>query len=61
MKIVLLIIIGISAGLTVGGALAAFITLLDFIPRLIQLTNTRKLIKLYQNIFALGGLIFSFL
>lgn len=61
MKSVLLVSIGLSAGLTIGGALAAFVALLDFIPRLIQLTNTRKYIGLYQNCFSLGGLIFSFL
>ncbi|NLX61595.1 MAG: stage V sporulation protein AC [Tissierellia bacterium] len=61
MKYILLPFMGISAGLTVGGALAAFVTLLDFIPRLIQLTNTRKYIKLYQNLYALGGLLISLL
>ncbi|HHV45440.1 MAG TPA: stage V sporulation protein AC [Tissierellia bacterium] len=61
MKSILLAFIGLSAGLTIGGALAAFVTLLDFIPRLIQLTNTRKYIVLYQNCFSLGGLLFSFL
>lgn len=61
MKSILLAFVGISAGLTIGGALAAFVTLLDFIPRLIQLSNTRKYIGLYQSAFTLGGLLFSFL
>lgn len=61
MKSILSGFIAASAGLTIGGALAAFVTLLDFIPRLIQLTNTRKYTRLYQNIFTLGGLSFSFL
>ena len=61
MKSVLLAVIGISGGLTIGGALAAFVSLLDFIPRLVQITNTRKYIRFYQTSFTLGGLIFSIL
>ena len=61
MKSILFASIGLSAGLTIGGALAAFVSLLDFIPRLIQLTNTRKYVGLYQNCFCLGGLLFSLL
>lgn len=60
MKSILLSFIGISAGLTIGGALAAFVTLLDFIPRLVQITNTRRYIGLYQYCIVIGGTMFSF-
>lgn len=49
-KIIFLIIIGLSAGIAVGSALASFITLLDIIPRLMQLTNSYKKLGLYQII-----------
>lgn len=53
----LLLIIALGGGLVVGGALAAFITLIRLIPRLIQITETMEYTKLYQNVFALGGFV----
>lgn len=61
MKSLLMAIVGVSGGVTIGGALAAFVSLLDLIPRLIQITNTRKYIRFYQTSFTLGGFIFSLL
>ncbi|MGO3167876.1 stage V sporulation protein AB [Senegalia sp. (in: firmicutes)] len=49
-KIIFLIILGLSAGIAVGSALASFITLLDTVPRLMQLTNSYKKLGLYQII-----------
>jgi len=49
-KIIFLIILCLSAGIAVGSALASFITLLDIVPRLMQLTNSYKKLSLYQII-----------
>ena len=54
MKYLLIILIGLGGGLVVGNALAAFIVLLDIIPRLVQISETQKYRVLYQNVFALG-------
>ncbi|MBZ2173635.1 stage V sporulation protein AB [Schnuerera sp. xch1] len=61
MKLIVLALIGLSAGITIGSAVAAFLTLLDFIPRVVQITKTKKFIKIYQHSFTLGAVIFSFL
>ncbi|NLW41345.1 MAG: stage V sporulation protein AC [Tissierellia bacterium] len=37
-----------SAGITIGSAAAAFLTLLRIVPRLMQLTKTKSRIKLYE-------------
>jgi len=60
-KTILLCFIGISAGITVGSAIAAFIALLQIIPRLTQITETRDYIKLYEYAFTLGATLFSFI
>jgi len=57
------ILIGFSAGLAVGGGFVAFITVLGIIPRLIQLSKTESLIKVYSACVVLGllfGSYFSF-
>lgn len=61
MKTILLSLISFSAGVTIGNAFSAFISLLNFIPRLVQITNTKKHICLYQNCTALGASISSLL
>lgn len=40
--------IGFSEGVMVGTALIAFLTILDIVPRLAQLTNTEGYIKVYE-------------
>lgn len=50
LEILLIILFGLSGGALVGTSGAAFITLLDIIPRLAQLTNSSKLIRFYQSI-----------
>ena len=60
-KAILIILIGISGGITVGSAAAAFITLLEFVPRLTQITETGNYIKLYEHTLTLGATIFSFI
>lgn len=53
----LLIIISLGGGLVVGGALAAFITLIKLIPRLIKLTETGQYVIAYEYAFISGSLI----
>ena len=40
-KYLLLILIAFGGGVTVGTATAAFITILQIVPRLTQITNTK--------------------
>ena len=53
--------IGFSGGLAVGGGFVAFITVLGIIPRLIKLTKTEKLIKVYTASVLLGLLAGTYL
>ncbi len=59
MKWLLLIAIGTSAGVIVGNAVAAFITLLQIIPRLIQNSDTNLFIKWYERSLVLSMTLFS--
>ncbi|MGO1470351.1 MAG: stage V sporulation protein AB [Tissierella sp.] len=61
MKEFCLILISISGGLAVGGALAAFITLLNLIARLVQLTESPNYVKIYEWMFSIGTFIFVLL
>ncbi|UJL44761.1 stage V sporulation protein AB [Virgibacillus sp. NKC19-16] len=55
------IIIGFAGGLAVGGGFVAFLTVLGIIPRLIQLTKTEKLLKVYAACVILGTLFGTYL
>lgn len=59
MKYLVLIAIGTSTGVIVGNAVAAFITLLQIIPRLIQNSDTLLFIKWYERTLILGMTLFS--
>lgn len=59
MKKILLILIGFGGGVGVGTAAAAFITILQVVPRLAQLTITNKYIKVYYWSIILGFIIFN--
>ncbi|OLS02862.1 stage V sporulation protein AB [Tissierella creatinophila] len=48
MRELFLVLLSLSAGLAVGGAFAAFITLLNLVARLVQVTETKKHIKVYE-------------
>ena len=61
LKSILSCIIGLSGGITVGSAIAAFITLLKFVPRISQITETGKKIVFYGYSLMLGATIFSFI
>ncbi len=54
----LLIIIAFGGGLTVGSAAAAFITILQIVPRLVQITKTSKQVKVYQFTITLSFVLF---
>lgn len=56
---ILLVLISFSGGVGVGTAAAAFITILQIVPRLVQLTHTTKYIKLYYWCLILGFIIFT--
>ncbi len=55
MKELFLIIIGFSEGLIVGVALVAFLMVLDIIPRLIHLSNSREYTRIYQSLIITGS------
>lgn len=46
--------IGLSEGIIVGTAAIAFLTILDIIPRLAQITDTNKYMKIYEVIIVLN-------
>lgn len=52
-------LIGFSEGMVVGSAIVAFITLLDIIPRLTQLTETEGCIKIYERTMILSAPLIS--
>lgn len=54
----LLITIAFGGGLTVGSAAAAFITILQIVPRLVQITNTWRQIKVYQLTISVSFVLF---
>lgn len=49
-----MIIIGISGGIAVGTGFAAFLTFVDIVPRLAQITGSEKSILLYQKILIIS-------
>lgn len=53
-KYILLIIIAFGGGITVASAAAAFITLLEVVPRLVEISDTRDNIKTYQYAIVSG-------
>lgn len=61
MKNLFLILIGISGGITVGSAIAAFFTLLKFVPRVVQITETNEHIVVYEYAMLLGAVTGSLL
>ncbi|WFA09602.1 stage V sporulation protein AB [Tissierella sp. Yu-01] len=59
MKYILAIVSSFGGGLLVGGAYAAFITLLRIFPRLLQFTNTKRYYMAYEYIFMFSTFIFT--
>ncbi|MBD1372963.1 stage V sporulation protein AB [Hazenella sp. IB182357] len=56
-----LIIIGLASGFVVGSGFVAFITVLDIVPRLAQITRTYHSIRSYEYGISLGVLVFTWL
>lgn len=53
----LLAVVGLSSGFGVAGGVFAFITSLNVIDRLAQLTHTARHLMLYESSVVLGGLL----
>lgn len=58
-KNILLMIVAFGGGVTVGSAAAAFIALLEVVPRLTQISNTRNHIKIYEYTLTSGFVVFT--
>lgn len=58
-KYIILILLSLGGGFTVGTAIGAFLAILQIIPRLIQLTNTNNYIKLYYWSIIIAVIIFN--
>lgn len=58
LKYSLSVLVSFAGGVVTGGALAAFATMLEIVPRLLQITETNNKVKIYQNVFAIGSIIF---
>lgn len=56
---VALIVTGLAGGVAVGSGFVAFITVLDIIPRLTQLTNSATYIRAYEWALVTGVLFFT--
>lgn len=55
MKNLFLVLIGVSGGITAGSAIAAFFTLLKFVPRVVQITGTHEHIVVYEYAMIFGA------
>lgn len=55
------IFIGFAGGLAVGSGFVAFLTVLGIIPRLIQLSKSEKLIKVYSACVIIGSIFGTYL
>ncbi|MGF7058608.1 stage V sporulation protein AB [Brassicibacter mesophilus] len=53
--------VALSGGVIVGSAAAAFVTLLDIVPRLAQLTDSAKQITLYEKVIVISMSFASFM
>lgn len=58
---IFLIFTGYSAGIITGTAVSAFITLLQIVPRFVQISDNRDYLKLYERAFSYGVLFFTIL
>jgi stage V sporulation protein AB len=55
-NVLIVIFIGLAAGLAVGSGFVAFLTVLGIIPRLTQLSKTMKMIHWYEWAVVFGAL-----
>jgi len=61
LKDLVVIMIGLAGGLAVGSGFVAFITVLDIIPRLIQLSKGYKYISWFERALVVGVLGFAWI
>lgn len=54
-KILLLVLLGVSGGVMIAAGIFAFLVMIGIFPRLIDKTNTKRSIWLYETCMALGG------
>lgn len=59
MKYLISVVSSFGGGVIVGGAYAAFITLINVFPRLIQVTETKKYFKIYEAVFIISTWLFT--
>lgn len=52
-------LIGFAGGIAVGSGFVAFITVLDILPRLLQMTKSQDYIRWYEFAIVLGVLVFT--
>ncbi|WP_124727274.1 stage V sporulation protein AB [Staphylospora marina] len=57
----LLAFIGLAWGIAVGSGFVAFITVLDIVPRLVQLTGTPDKIRVYEMAIISGVILFTWI
>lgn len=57
----LAVLIGLASGVVVGSGIVAFLVVLNIIPRLVQLTDSRKSIRSYERAVICGALSFTWL
>jgi stage V sporulation protein AB len=57
----LFIVIGLAGGIAVGSGFVAFITVLDIVPRLVQITKTLRFIRVYEMSIVGGVLFFTWI
>lgn len=54
LKYIFLIVLGLSGGIAVGTAIASFLTLLDVIPRLAQVSDSNNQLGIYQKVIVIS-------
>lgn len=51
---ILIALIGLSGGIVIGSATASFLTILDLVPRLAQITNSSSKIRIYEVLIVIA-------
>lgn len=56
---IILIFIGISCGIMVGAGVISILILVGIVPRMAQISNTKKYISFYERLLIIGSIIGS--
>jgi stage V sporulation protein AB len=51
------VLIGFGSGLVISGAIFAFIAAVGLVPRVVQKTKTKSMIKYYETVMTFGGVL----